>query len=63
MIQETEVTRRTAMSRGALGKTEDRHERADRISREILHAERIAREKKTAHLRALRLQRDRDSTA
>lgn len=46
-----------------VGKTENRHERTDRIAREIIHAERKAREKKTEHLRALRLQMEQESTA
>jgi hypothetical protein len=36
-------------------KAENRHVRADRIAREYIERERREREKKTAHLRALRL--------
>lgn len=35
---------------------EDRHARADRIAREFIQSERREREKKTARLRALRLE-------
>lgn len=35
---------------------EDRHERADRVAREHIQAERQARERKTERLRALRMQ-------
>lgn len=51
------------MSTRDSGKPENRHERTDRIAREILHAERAAREKKIAHLRALRQQKEQDATA
>ncbi|HWJ87279.1 MAG TPA: hypothetical protein VNS12_04340 [Pelagibacterium sp.] len=40
---------------------EDRHQRVDRIARQIINDERLAREKKTAHLRALRLQREQEN--
>lgn len=40
-------------------KPENRHERADRIAREHIQLERDAREKKTARLRALRLEIER----
>jgi hypothetical protein len=40
-------------------KTEDRHERADRIAREIVGNERITREKKTARLCELRRKMER----
>lgn len=38
---------------------ESRHERVDRIARELLHAERTARDKKTARLREMRLKTER----
>lgn len=44
-------------------KREDRHERVDRIARQIIDEERLAREKKTARLRALRLQREQESSS
>ncbi|MFU0503944.1 hypothetical protein [Pseudaminobacter sp. NGMCC 1.201702] len=43
------------LARSPENQREDKNERADRISREYISAERRAREKKTARLRALRL--------
>ena len=40
-------------------KPENRHERADRVAREYITAERRAREKKTARLREMRLKMER----
>lgn len=40
-------------------KPENRHERADRVARELITAERSAREKKTARLRKKRLKVER----
>lgn len=51
------------MSTRNSAKPENRHERTDRIAREILLAERAAREKKIAHLRALRQQREQNAIA
>lgn len=39
-------------------KAESRQERSDRIAREVLHAEQSETQKKTARLRALRMERD-----
>ena len=44
------------MTEATTQKRESRDERADRIARELIHAERTAREKKTARLREIRLQ-------
>ncbi|HTN97773.1 MAG TPA: hypothetical protein VL101_12420 [Nordella sp.] len=38
---------------------ETRHERSDRIARELMSSERQARERKTARLRALRLEMEK----
>lgn len=40
---------------------EDRHERSDRIAREYIETTRMKREAKTSRLKALRLQRERQS--
>jgi hypothetical protein len=40
---------------------EDRHERSNRIAREYIETARIKRENKTSKLRALRLQKERES--
>ena len=47
--------------RAQAARTENRHERADRIAREYIDAERAAREKKTARLREMRLKMERMS--
>jgi len=41
------------------GKPENRHDRADRIAREYIAAERSARKEKTARLREMRLKMER----
>ena len=43
------------MMDATIEKRESRDERADRIARELINEERRAREKKTARLRAIRL--------
>lgn len=42
-----------------LEKPENRHERADRVAREYITAERAKREEKTSRLRDLRLKMER----
>lgn len=44
------------MMEATVQKRESRDERADRIARELITAERTARNKKTARLRAIRLE-------
>jgi hypothetical protein len=48
-----------AMMKARLEKPENKHERADRIAREFIDAERVARDKKTARLREMRLKVER----
>ena len=47
------------MMRVRIEKPENRHERADRVAREYITAERSQREKKTARLREMRLKMER----
>ncbi len=47
------------MSRTRLEKPESKLERADRIAREIITAERAARESKTSRLRDMRMKMER----
>lgn len=47
------------MMKARLEKSENRHERADRIAREYTAAERSRRDEKTARLREMRLKIER----
>jgi len=50
------------LSNAGTQKKESRLERTDRIARELIEAERRAEARKTARLRALRLQREAQAT-